>query len=204
MDTGRRVFKSFGRPVGASAIPADAEGTFVTGGKRMRVVLCFVAAALLSTRSAPAELPKAAPVTAAVFDFELDDTSLQGQMQGPRKDEQARLSRLTSQLRDRLANSGQYVVVDVPSIAAAARRYNLRACGGCDIAFARQAGAQVAVIGWVQKVSNLVLNINVVMRDVATGRVVHAGSVDIRGNTDDSWARGLEYLVRNQLLSSPQ
>ena len=30
-----------------------------------------------------------------------------------------------------------------------------------------------------------------------------ARSVDIRGNTDESWRRGLDYLLRNYLLREP-
>jgi hypothetical protein len=51
----------------------------------------------------------------------------------------------------------------------------------------------------VQKVSNLILNITLVVRDVGTGQVINAGSVDLRGNTDESWSRGLSYLLRNRL-----
>jgi hypothetical protein len=29
---------------------------------------------------------------------------------------------------------------------------------------------------------------------------VRVYSVDIRGNTDESWSRGISYLVRNRLL----
>ena len=67
---------------------------------------------------------------------------------------------------------------------------------------ARKAGAKISVTGWVQKVSNLILNINLVARDVATGRIIGAGSVDIRGNTDESWSRGLTYLLRDRLHPS--
>jgi hypothetical protein len=55
----------------------------------------------------------------------------------------------------------------------------------------------------VQKVSNLILNINVAIRDVATGHVIQAQSVDIRGNTDETWSRGLSFLV-SELLSHAQ
>jgi hypothetical protein len=37
---------------------------------------------------------------------------------------------------------------------------------------------------------------------VPTGRVIDAGSVDIRGNTNESWSRGLSYLFRNRLHPS--
>jgi hypothetical protein len=38
----------------------------------------------------------------------------------------------------------------------------------------------------VQKVSNLILNINVYMENAASGKMEFARSVDIRGNTDES------------------
>ena len=43
----------------------------------------------------------------AVFDFELLDTSLQGEVNGPRKDEQERLVRAGDQLRRELAEVRQ-------------------------------------------------------------------------------------------------
>lgn len=139
---------------------------------------------------------------AAIFDFELDDTSLQGEMSGPRADEQARLARLNLQLRTLLAQSGRYQPVDMAPVEAEARASNLQACGGCEITMARKVGANVAVTGLVQKVSNLILNINVAIRDVATGRVLQAQSVDIRGNTDETWTRGLSFLVSEMFRSS--
>jgi hypothetical protein len=40
------------------------------------------------------------------------------------------------------------------------------------------------------------------VREVGTGRLVRAGSVDIRGNTDESWRRGITYLVNRRLFPS--
>jgi hypothetical protein len=68
------------------------------------------------------------------------------------------------------------------------------------VELARRDGAAFSIVGWVQKVSNLILNINLVIRDTATGQRVAAGSVDIRGDTDESWTRGLSYLLRNRIL----
>ena len=64
-------------------------------------------------------------------------------------------------------------------------------------------GANWAAWGTVQKVSNLILNINVYMEDAESGKMKFARSVDIRGNTDESWRRGLDYLLRNYLLREP-
>lgn len=34
----------------------------------------------------------------------------------------------------------------------------------------------------------------------ASGRMLLTRSVDLRGNTDDSWSRGLAYWVKNSVL----
>jgi hypothetical protein len=68
---------------------------------------------------------------------------------------------------------------------------------------AEKTGAEWAAWGTVQKVSNLILNINLYIEDVQTGRIELAHSVDIRGNTDESWLRGLNYMIRNYVLEQP-
>jgi hypothetical protein len=75
-----------------------------------------------------------------------------------------------------------------------------QACGGCDADFAQKLSAELSITGTVQKVSNLILNINLYVCVVATRAPLVAMSVDIRGNTDESWSRGLEYLVRTRFL----
>jgi hypothetical protein len=41
------------------------------------------------------------------------------------------------------------------------------------------------------------------MEDAQTGQIVFAKSVDIRGNTDESWRRGLDYMIRHYVLGQP-
>ena len=53
----------------------------------------------------------------------------------------------------------------------------------------------------VQKVSNLIINLNIYLRDVKTGTMIAAASADMRGNTDESWSRTMSYLIRNRLLA---
>jgi hypothetical protein len=154
--------------------------------------------ALIILMSAPAY---AEPAKIAVFDFELVDTSLQGEVDGPRADEQRRLREAGDQLRKALAESGKFVVLDIAPVLAAAHASNLQACGGCDVKYAQQLGADLAITGVVQKVSNLILNMNIYLRDTNTGRLVTAMSADFRGNTDESWSRATSYLLRNRLLA---
>jgi hypothetical protein len=59
-------------------------------------------------------------------------------------------------------------------------------------------------VGWVQKVSNLILNLNVLVRDVGTGANIATAFVDLRGNTDKSWARATDYLLDTILLERLQ
>ena len=156
----------------------------------------LMAWALLAVLCAPALAQRV-----AVFDFELIDTSLEGEINGPRADEQARLARLGDRLRQRLRESGRFSLVDIAPIASEARASNLQACGGCDTRLAKRLGAELAISGTVQKVSNLILNMNIYIRDPSTGATVAAMSADMRGNTDKSWSRTLDWLIGNRLLA---
>jgi hypothetical protein len=141
----------------------------------------------------------AAQPKAAVFDFELMDMSLESATQRP--DEQERLKRAGEQLRQGLRESGKFAIVDIAPVRGEAVAANLQACGGCDVRFARRLGADLSVTGVVQKVSNLILNMNVYVHDAHTGQRVAAVSASFRGNTDQSWTRALDYLLRNRLLA---
>ncbi|UTD28109.1 DUF3280 domain-containing protein [Bradyrhizobium sp. WD16] len=143
----------------------------------------------------------AAPPKLAVFDFELVDTSLQGEVYGTRPAEQERLQRVTDLLRAGLKDSGKFDVLDVAPVRDAAHAANLQACGGCDQALADKLGADLVVTGMVQKVSELILSMKIWVRDVHTGKIITQMNADFRGNTDESWTRAANYLLRNRLLA---
>ena len=149
---------------------------------------------------AEAQSAPAGATSIAVFDFSLVNTSPIAST----PEELARIRRLGEQLRTGLAGSGRYRVVDIAPVRAKVERLpELRDCDGCGLELARELGAQQAAVGWVHKVSNLILSINLVIEDAATGRRMGGGSVDIRGNTDESWARGLRYLLEERVLRAP-
>ena len=141
------------------------------------------------------------PPKLAVFDLELIDTSLEGEVYGARADERERLLRAGDQLRKQLSESGRFQTLDISPVNAAAHQSNLQACGGCDVKLARQLNADLEITGVVQKVSSLILSITLFLRDVHTGRLLTAASVDMRGNSDESWSRATRYLVRERLLA---
>jgi hypothetical protein len=167
----------------------------------MRVSGLVVAWMLVALMPLVCSAAAAEPAKVAVFDFELLDTSLQGAVNGPQPDEQKRLVDVTEQLRKALTQSGKFVVMDISPVNAAAHASNLQSCGGCDVQFAQKLGADLAITGLVQKVSALILNMNIYLRDAHTGKLITAMSADLRGNTEESWSRALSYLVRNRLLA---
>ena len=177
-----------------------ASAMFKTAGPVSRglALAILLGVAALPARVAAAPVP--APVPAAVFPFEMEDTGPVGVQPA----DQARLHRLDAQLVQTLTASGRYEPVDIENVASQLAANSLHDCGSCGPELARAVGARVSVNGWVQKVSNLILNINLVVRDAATGKVLRAGSVDIRGNTDESWTRGLAYLLKNRILNGQE
>ncbi|MDB5619380.1 DUF3280 domain-containing protein [Tardiphaga sp.] len=150
---------------------------------------------LLALSPAHAQTPKA-----AVFDFELADSSLEGEKNGPRTDEQARLLLVSDQLRKGLADSGQFEVLDIAPVRAEAHNSNLQACGGCDVQYAQRLNADLAITGVVHKVSTLILNMTIFVRNARTGHLITAANADFRSNSDESWSRTASFLLRNRLL----
>jgi len=141
--------------------------------------------------------------TIAILDFDLVDDQHE---LAPATVEYQRLVAIRDQLQDEFAKNGLYRIVDVAPVAEVVKMHQsksqLHQCNGCELEIARALHADRVLIGWVQKVSNLILNINIQIEDTATGAVVLNKSVDLRGNTDETWRRGISYLVRSMVEKS--
>ena len=158
----------------------------------------FALAALL-LRIAAADENKIPSV--AFFGFQLINTSLEPTSAS----ETRRLEMLDRLLEERLDNSGRFEIMRIPAevqqkIAAGPE---ISGCNGCERGYATAIGADWVAWGTVQKVSNLILNINLYIEDAATGKMEFVKSVDIRGNTDESWRHGLDYMLRHYLFGEP-
>jgi len=117
----------------------------------------------------------AQPKSLALMDFELIDDMREFASEQARSEVDRRLVLISAELAKELERRGMYRVLDGD----------------------KAAGAERIARCWVQKVSNLILNINIEVRSVATEETVYAASVDIRGNTDETWLRGVRRLVDN-------
>ena len=137
-----------------------------------------------------------------VLDFELiDDT--QDNNSATLAAQQRRVILISEQLRKELNDAGLYRVLDnAPAadyIAELKAGRELHTCNGCELDIGKRLGADLVLTGWVQKVSNLILNINIEIKSVASGQTILNKSVDIRGNTDQSWSRGISYMARDMI-----
>ena len=135
----------------------------------------------------------------AVLDFELVDDQNNLLTKAA---QEVRLRNATLQLQRELAERQLYRVVDpTPSqelqrVLRSQQEFLYR-CDDCAEQVGRLLGVDLVMATWVQKVSELILNLNVQIYDVKAQKVVFSKSVDMRGNNDVSWRRAVPYLVRD-------
>ncbi len=162
-----------------------------------------LAAFLLFAAFLPAGLPAAAaaaPLRTAFLPFTLQDTSLPAPGAAPEPADLARLGLVDKEVEKLLVRSGDYEAVDTAPIARAIAENDLVGCAGCAVSLARQLGAEAVLTGWVQKVSDLIINMTIVIRSVPGGQMIAAGNASLRGDTDIAWERAASWLVAHRLL----
>lgn len=160
--------------------------------RRMHIAQLSAVIALIAAASAAS----AQPETAAFFGF----TLLNASPEPVSAEEEARVDYVEQRLVEKLTEAGLFAFVDVAPVAGDAARFaNVAHCNGCDTEMAQQLGADVAITGEIQKTSNLILHMSIYVRDAETGEMVGGGSADLRGNTDETWRRTLDYIVRNRM-----
>jgi Protein of unknown function (DUF2380) len=170
----------------------------------LRALLRCAIAASLALSITPVH---ASPPDIAVIDCTLIDDNAAYNDAEQNRVQQARVLMTSDALRADLRERALFSVADnAPAqalIAELQSTQDLNACNGCE----RQIGAKLGVarvgVCWVQKISNLILNMNLRIEEVSTGKTLFQRSVDIRGNTDLSWRRGVKSLV-DLLAADPE
>ena len=131
----------------------------------------------------------------AVIDFDYVDTS--GEERDQRKEHEARLDAFMRALRDDIATRGSFRLVTpacTPNPCALAG-----STVGDVLAAARDAGADILLIGGVQKMSTLVQWAKFSLIDVKAGTAVFDRLVTFRGDSDEAWRRAEAFTVRDIL-----
>jgi len=167
----------------------------------LQAVLRVALWAALSTACAPSG--GAGLKSIALLEFELVDDQHE---LAPATSEYQRLVAIRDQLQQAFTAHQLYRVVDTSPaqalIAQSRSRTALRDCNGCELDIAQALQADRVLLGWVQKVSNLILNINIRIEDATSGAILLTKSVDLRGNTDETWRRGVAALVASMIAKN--
>jgi hypothetical protein len=154
---------------------------------------------LAATPGFSGEVESSVPQAAAVMDFELIDDMRDYEHPEVKDAQNRRIALVSNALRQELDQRALYRVVDHRAAAGLISdfkaRQELRNCNGCEIEIGKALAADVIIIGWVQKVSNLILNLNIEVKEVSSRRMLYVKSVDLRGNSDESWLRGIHFMV---------
>lgn len=132
------------------------------------------------------------------------DVELTGDLGGPEfvAEHDARLQRASARLREDLAATGLYQLVDLAPAKAdldqlkSQHRY-LHDCNGCDLDIGRRLGADQVLVAWVYRVSGLILTLTYEIHDVNTGQITARKSFDFRGDNDTAWTHAIDYMVRD-------
>lgn len=156
---------------------------------------CVAALCLLSRHAAADE-----PAKIAVFPFVILDTS--GETNGPGREQ--RIATATSLLAKTLKDTGHYTPVDLTPYAKEIDGLQRPdECGECWAKLASKAGAQFEVLPSVHKVSTLITLMTLWFADVHTMQYVARVEGQIRGDTDEAYARGINFLVTQELGKQP-
>lgn len=120
-------------------------------------------------------------------------------------EERARLGQIEESYIDKLEAAKKYSFVRLPDDLRnkIASGQPVGECGGCEIDYGKQLGVPVVMWGTVQKVSNLILNLNIYMADVEQRKMIFVKSVDMRGNTDETWQQAVNYMVKRYIVKTP-
>ena len=158
-----------------------------------------LSAAWLPAPAQPASAAASTLRSLAVLDFELVDDQNNPLTKAA---QEVRLRNATLQLQRELTERQLYRVVDpAPSVDLQRKLRNqqefLYRCDDCAEQVGQLLGVELVMATWVQKVSELILKLNVEIHDVKAQKLLLSKSVDMRGNDDVSWTRAVRYLVRD-------
>jgi hypothetical protein len=143
---------------------------------------------------------KAQGAAIAVIDFDYVDTS--GEERDQRKEHEVRLGDFMRALRDDLAKGGSFWLV---TPACVPNPCSLAGSTVADLlATAREAGADILLIGGVHKMSTLVQWAKIEAIDARTGRVMFDKLFTFRGDTDEAWRRAESFIVKEIAAVSSQ
>lgn len=133
-----------------------------------------------------------------VLPFEIvDNTPVPG---GSDRNEKM-LDKLTNFIGQNINEEGIFDVVsqsEVNDVVSAAQLGTyIHTCNRCEYALAKQVGGDKVMIGWIYKMSILILTMHIEIKDVASEKTLISKAYDFRGDNEKAWLRAAKYMVRD-------
>jgi hypothetical protein len=148
--------------------------------------------------AAPSISSATAKESLAVLPFEIVDN-----IPAPGGDQrnQEMLSKLTQFIGEQIEQAGLFQVAQQSQVNKAVRAAQLgtyiHTCNQCEYEIARQLDANKVMVGWIYKMSLLILTMHIEIKDVASETTLISKAYDFRGDNEKAWLRAAKYMVRD-------
>jgi hypothetical protein len=155
---------------------------------------------ILACLALVAAVPAYAAPKVAIFPFDIRDVEIEGELMAqPKEDDVRRMRMVADELKTLMEKDHTYEVVDLAPFAADVEQASpFSKCNGCEAELGKKVGADLAVTGYVDKLSDALISLQLYARDTATGEVKKTMAAEIRGNTDELWLHGIRWLWKNR------
>ena len=171
----------------------SARGELTGAGRALPGFLLLCAGALfgmllsLNASQAAETNPLAPVVKICVFDFELEDASAGGGIIAQDSNDTSYLAQATEVAKRLLVGSGRYSLIDTK---------------GADTEMAQKLGCGQAMIGLVNRITRMEYTLLIRVVDTRTGATVSNDFTDLRMGANDSWPRGVSWLMNKRVLAA--
>ncbi|MEW8191466.1 MAG: DUF3280 domain-containing protein [Candidatus Thiodiazotropha endolucinida] len=155
----------------------------------MAMIACFLS---------PAVSKGAQPERMVVLPFEIVDNT---PVPGGNIRHQKMLEKITGFIGERIDSEGIFDVVSQQQVNDAVNTAQLgtyiRTCNHCEYDLAKMVEGDKVMIGWIYKMSTLILTMHIEVKDVESEKTVVSKAYDFRGDNEKAWLRAAKYMVRD-------
>jgi hypothetical protein len=183
----------FQHPNTVSGAPRDGASRLRARSPCRALVAAFVCMAASANQPAPKQ-----EQMLVILPFEIVDNT---PVPGGAERNSSMLEKLTDFVAQRIDAADLYRVVPMERVRAVVADARLgtdvHTCNLCEIDLAKEAGGDRVMVGWIYKMSTLVLTLHIEIKDVDTEETVLLKAYDFRGDNEYAWRRAAEYMVRD-------
>ncbi|MEW8150288.1 MAG: DUF2380 domain-containing protein [Candidatus Thiodiazotropha endolucinida] len=155
----------------------------------MSMIACFISPT--TTKAAQME-------RLVVLPFEIVDNT---PVTGSDNHHEKLLEKLTSFIGESIDNEGIFDVVSQKQVNDVVNAAHLgtyiHTCNHCEYDLAKKVEGDKVMIGWIYKMSILILTMHIEVKDVESKKTVISKAYDFRGDNEKAWLRAAKYMVRD-------